>query len=42
MDYYCNQHIPMVKQKLGSALNNVAVAQGMSAATPGAAPIDLA
>jgi hypothetical protein len=32
----------MVKQKLGSALKNVAVEQGMSAATPGAAPTYLA
>jgi uncharacterized protein (TIGR02118 family) len=35
MDYYCNSHIPMVQEKLGSALKGVAVEQGLGGATPG-------
>jgi uncharacterized protein (TIGR02118 family) len=30
MEYYCNRHIPMVRQLLGSALKGVAVEQGLS------------
>ena len=29
MDYYCNSHIPMVREKLGPACKNVAVEQGI-------------
>jgi uncharacterized protein (TIGR02118 family) len=36
MDYYCNEHIPMVQQKLGSACKRVAVEHGVAGATPGA------
>ena len=36
MDYYCNKHIPMVKDKLGAACKGVAVDQGMGGAAPGA------
>jgi uncharacterized protein (TIGR02118 family) len=35
MDYYCNQHMPMVKEKLGSALIGASVEQGISSAEPG-------
>jgi len=36
MDYYCNSHMPMVQEKLGSALKGVAVEQGLGGAEPGA------
>jgi uncharacterized protein (TIGR02118 family) len=42
MAYYLNKHIPMVRQKLGSALRNVTVEEGMAGATPGAPPAYLA
>ena len=35
MDYYCNRHIPMVQEMLGSALKGVAVEQGLGGAEPG-------
>lgn len=35
MGYYCNKHIPMVKQKLGDACKGVAVEQGLGGAEPG-------
>jgi len=38
MDYYCNSHIPMVREKLGAACKCVAVDQGMSGAAPGSRP----
>ncbi len=38
MDYYCNNHIPMVQQKLGAACKEVAVEHGLSGATPGSRP----
>jgi uncharacterized protein (TIGR02118 family) len=36
MDYYCNSHIPMVKDKLGAACKSVAVEQGVGGGAPGA------
>jgi uncharacterized protein (TIGR02118 family) len=30
MEYYCNRHIPMVRQLLGSALKGASVDQGLS------------
>jgi uncharacterized protein (TIGR02118 family) len=36
MDYYCNKHMPMVKQKLGAALKEHAVEQGLGGGEPGA------
>jgi uncharacterized protein (TIGR02118 family) len=42
MAYYLNKHIPMVKQKLGAALKNVTVEQGVAGAAPGAPPTYLA
>ena len=38
MGYYCNQHIPMVTQKLGAACRRVDVDQGLSGAQPGSQP----
>jgi uncharacterized protein (TIGR02118 family) len=39
MGYYCNSHIPMVRQKLGNMCKGVAVEQGVSGATPGSRPV---
>lgn len=36
MKYYLEKHIPMVKQKVGPALKNVTVEQGLAGGTPGA------
>jgi uncharacterized protein (TIGR02118 family) len=36
MNYYLSKHIPMVKQKLGSACKSVAVEQGVAGGAPGA------
>ena len=33
--YYCETHIPMVRQRLGAALKGVAVEQGIAGAEPG-------
>jgi uncharacterized protein (TIGR02118 family) len=35
MDYYCDQHISLVRRLLGSALKGSAVEQGLGGATPG-------
>lgn len=35
MGYYLNQHIPMVRQKLGDAIKSSAVEGGLSGAAPG-------
>jgi len=37
MNYYLAKHIPMVKQKLGSACKEVAVEEGLAGGVPGAA-----
>ena len=42
MTYYLNSHIPMVRQKLGSAVRGVSVEQGLAGAEPGSAPAYLA
>lgn len=36
--YYLDTHIPMVSEKLGSALKGVHVAQGVAGGAPGAPP----
>ncbi len=38
MDYYCNSHIPMVKEKLGAAIKGVTVEQGLGGGEPGSSP----
>jgi uncharacterized protein (TIGR02118 family) len=38
MDYYCNRHIPMVREKLGAACKGVAVDQGLGGPEPGSPP----
>lgn len=38
MDYYCNRHMPMVRQKLGAACKSAAVEQGLGGAAPGTPP----
>lgn len=35
MTYYCNRHIPMVRELLGSAVKGVSVEQGISGEEPG-------
>ena len=42
MSYYCNSHIPMVRQKLGKGCKGAAVEQGVSGATPGSRPAFIA
>ena len=38
IDYYCNRHMPMVRQKLGTACKGAAVEQGIAGPTPGSRP----
>ena len=38
MQYYCNRHIPMVKQKLGAACKRLDVDQGLGGPEPGSKP----
>ena len=38
MDYYLSRHIPMVREKLGSACKDAAVEQGLGGVTPGSPP----
>ena len=40
--YYCDKHMPMVKQKMGAALKSMAVEQGIAGGEPGAPPTYLA
>jgi uncharacterized protein (TIGR02118 family) len=42
MAYYCDRHIPLVREKLGAALKGVAVEQGIGGAEPGSPPPYLA
>lgn len=42
IDYYCNRHIPMVREKLGAACKNAAVEQGVAGPTPGSRPAFIA
>jgi uncharacterized protein (TIGR02118 family) len=37
IDYYCNKHMALVKELVGSALQRVAVAHGISGGAPGSA-----
>lgn len=38
MDYYCNQHIPMVKEMLGGSVIGSSVEEGCSGIIPGTHP----
>ena len=38
MQYYCDKHIPMVKQKLGSACKRLDVDRGLGGGQPGSKP----
>jgi uncharacterized protein (TIGR02118 family) len=38
MSYYCNTHLPMVRQRLGTACKAAAVEHGASGATPRSRP----
>ena len=38
MDYYLNEHVPLVREKLGAACKAVAVEQGLGGVTPGSPP----
>ncbi|MCA1605421.1 MAG: EthD family reductase [Acidobacteria bacterium] len=38
MDYYLNKHIPMVREKLGTACKGATVEQGLGGAMPGTPP----
>ena len=38
MQYYCNKHIPMVKQKFGAACKRIDVDQGLGGPEPGSKP----
>ena len=38
MKYYCEKHMPMVKQKMGSACKSIAVEQGLAGGAPGTKP----
>lgn len=40
--YYCNSHMPMVKDKLGDACKGLAVDQAISGADPGSRPTHVA
>jgi len=35
MEYYCNNHMPMVQQKLGAACKSIAVEEGLGGAQAG-------
>jgi len=38
LDYYCNKHIVMVRQRLGGACKGLSVDQGVGGPTPGSQP----
>src|SRR5437868_10307315 len=42
MNYYCDNHVPMVMQLLGSSCVNGAVEQGIAGGTPGSKAIYIA
>jgi uncharacterized protein (TIGR02118 family) len=42
MGYYCNSHLPMVREKLGQVCKGVAVEQGLAGPTPGSPPAFIA
>lgn len=42
LDYYCNRHMPLVKERLGASCQGIAVDHGLSAGAPGSAPLYVA
>ena len=42
MSYYCDKHIAMVRQLLGTSCTNAAVEQGIAGGTPGSKPTYIA
>ena len=38
IDYYCNDHMPMVQRTLGSACRKIEVEQGLVGGAPGSPP----
>ncbi len=38
MNYYLNNHMPMVRQKLGAACKGIEVEQGLAGGAPGSTP----
>lgn len=42
LDYYCERHMPMVKDKLGDACQGIAVDHGLAGAAPGSVPLNVA
>ena len=38
IDYYCNTHMELVRQKLGAACRRIAVEQGLAGGAPGTPP----
>lgn len=42
LEYYCNRHIPMVRERLGAACKAVNVESGLSGAEPGSPPLYVA
>jgi uncharacterized protein (TIGR02118 family) len=42
MTYYLDKHMPMVRQKLGTALKGTGVEQGIGGGQPGAPPLYVA
>ena len=38
MAYYCNEHMPMVREKLGAACKAISVDQGLMGVQPGSRP----
>ncbi len=42
MDYYCDSHIPMVKERLGASCKSVAVEGGLGGGAPDSPPLYIA
>ena len=38
MTYYCDKHVPMVRQLLGSSCTNASIENGIAGGTPGSEP----
>ena len=42
MTYYCDKHMPMVKELCGDACKGIAAEQGLGGAEPGSSPVYVA